>query len=169
MIDLDDKNHCICPKIRVADTPDECITQYTISEQGKSITLKPKNNQEIVLAIVTDQCIIKDKHTKCDALYLYKKTNNKYSFLLELKGAGDIEKAFKQLSYTRDNREQYKEIIKKFYEVDNKNVEEKFVIVSNGTLEKTRLEELENFYKIRVKKILHSEATTPIPDLKEIV
>ena len=169
MINLDNKNHCICPKIKVVDTPNECINQYTISEQGKSVTLKPRNSSENVIAIVIDQCVITDNNTKCDALYLYQRTKKKYSFLVELKGAGDIEKAFKQLSYTRDNRIEYKEIIKKFYEIDNKNVEQKFVIVSNGTLEKTKLEELEYMHKIRVKKILHSEATTPVPDLKEVL
>ena len=114
MIDLDDKSHCICPKIKISNTPEECKDQYTISEQGKSITLKPKNNQENVMAIVIDQCIISDGRTKCDALYLYKKSNKKYSFLVELKGAGDIEKAFKQLSYTRDSREQYDDTIINF-------------------------------------------------------
>lgn len=34
--------------------------------------------------------------------------------------------------------------------------------IINGALPKT---ELENSYGIRVKKILHSEATTPIPDI----
>jgi len=168
MINLDQKTYCICPKIKIMNTPKECKDQYTISEQGKSITLRPKT-QEKVLAIVIDQCIITDETTKCDALYLYKKQTKKYSFLVELKGAGDIPKAFKQLSYTRDNRNEYKDMINRFYDIDSKKVTEKFAIVSNGTLEKTQLEELENRYNIRVKKILHSEATTPIPDLKELL
>lgn len=46
---------------------------------------------------------------------------------------------------------------------------QKYAIVSNGMLSKPELENLENQYKIRVKKILHCEATTPIPDLKEII
>jgi hypothetical protein len=171
MIDLDNKNHCICPKFNIstANTPKECENQYTINEQGKSITLKPRNNQENVTVIIIDDCIITDKEIKCDALFLYERHNKKYSFLVELKGARHIEKAFKQLSYTRDNREQYKDILKKFREIDNKNknIKEKFVIVSNCQIEKTRREELENFYNIRVKEIIHSEATTPIPDLKK--
>ena len=60
-------------------------------------------------------------------------------------------------------------MINRFYDTDTKKVTEKFAIVSNGTLEKNQLEELENRYNIRVKKILHSEATTPIPDLKELL
>ena len=85
------------------------------------------------------------------------------------KNSLDIPKAFKQLSYTRDNRNEYKDLINRFYDIDSKKVTEKFAIVSNGALEKTQLEELENKYNIRVKKILHSEATTPIPDLKELL
>jgi predicted nucleic acid-binding Zn finger protein len=168
MINLDnDKNRCICPKIKISNTPKECKDQYTISEQGKSITLKPKNNQEKVMVIVIDECIISDNNTKCDALYLYKKSNKKYSFLVELKGAGDIKKAFKQLSYTKYKRKEYKDILKKFCEIDNQTTKENFVIVSNGTMEKTRLEELEKTHNIRVKQIIHSEATTAIYDLKD--
>jgi hypothetical protein len=169
MIDLEAKNYCICPKIKISNTPKECKDQYTISEQGKSITLKPKNNQENVTVIVIDDCIITDSKIKCDALFLYKKSNKKYSFLVELKGANHIEKAFKQLSCTRNKRKEYRDILKKFREIDNKNIEERFAIVSNGTMEKTRLEELEDSYNIRIKNIIHSEATTPIPDLRELV
>ena len=165
MIDID-KNHCICKKHN--NTPKECIDQYTLSEEGKSITLKQRSNEN-VMAIVLDKCILDDKNKKCDGLFLYKTLTKKHSFLVELKGAGDIEKAFIQLSYTRDNRVEYNNIINLFYDTDNKKVYEKFAIVSNGSLEKTRLEQLENQYNIRVKKILHSEATTPIPDLKELI
>ncbi len=168
MIDLGSKNHCICPKFKKDDTPKECVDQYTIREKGKSITLEPKS-KENVLVIVIDQCLITDNNIKCDALFLYKTQTKKYSFLVELKGAGEIEKAFKQLSYTRDSRKEYKNVIEKFYGIDNKKVIERFAIVSNGTLEKTKLEELEYEYNIRVKKILHCEATSPIPDLKELI
>lgn len=103
---------------------------------------------------------------KCDALFLYEKNSDKYSFLVELKGAGDIPKAFFQLDYTKKNRTEYKDIIEEL-QVLKQN--QKYAIVSNGMLSKPELENLENQYKIRVKKILHCEATTPIPDLKEII
>lgn len=90
----------------------------------------------------------------------------KYSFLVELKGAGDLPKAFEQLSYTKNSRIEYQNIINEL-QINKSN--QKFVIVSNGALPKTELENLENSYGIRVKKILHSEATTPIPDLKDIL
>lgn len=72
------------------------------------------------------------------------------------------------MSYTR-NRDEYQQIIDQFYKLENKRVIEKFAIVSNGMLSKPELERLENAYKIRVKRILHCEATTPIPDLKDLL
>ena len=45
----------------------------------------------------------------------------------------------------------------------------RFAIVSNGLLSKTEMEKFENSYKIRVKTILQSEATSPIPNLVEII
>lgn len=165
MISLE-KEQCICKKY--SNTQDECVDQYTLSEQGKSITLKPKTS-ETVMTIVLDKCILDDEYKKCDGLFLYKTSKIKHSFLVELKGAGDIEKAFVQLNYTKENRKEYKDIINLFYNIDDKKVFEKFAIVSNGGIAKTRLEQLENHFGIRVKKILHSEATTPIPDLKELI
>lgn len=162
------KNECICQKYSNPNPREVCKDQYTLSEEGKSITLKPRIGED-VMTIVLDKCIIDDNNTKCDGLFLYKTSSKKHSFLVELKGAGEIEKAFVQLSYTKYNRKEYKNIINLFYQLDNQKVLEKFAIVSNGSIEKTRLEILENQYNIRVKKILHSEATTPIPDLKELI
>jgi len=93
---------------------------------------------------------------------------DQFSFLVELKGVKDISKAFYQLSFTR-NRPEYKEIIYKFKQIDNVKVYEKFIIVSNGMLSKTDLEKLENQYKVRVRSLLHCAATTPIPDLKDVL
>jgi len=168
MIDLEElEKECICKKM--GNIRKECRNEYTVSEQSKSIKLERKNARESVLAIIIDGCIIKDNEPKCDALFLYEKETGKYSFLVELKGAGDIEKAFRQLSYTRDNRNEYKNIIERFKSLDNKKVNQKFVIVSNGMLSKPKLETLEKANKIRVKEVLHCEATTPIPDLKELI
>ena len=169
MIDLEDKNYCICQKYK--NSQNECIDEYTIREKGKSVELKPKNSDEKVIAIIIDQCLIKDNNTKCDALFLFNSNNKKVSFLTELKGAGDIEKAFFQLSYTQKNRVEYKNIITKFQEIDNKKVKviEKFVIVSNGMLNKIELAKLENRYKVRVVGVLHSEPMKPIPNLRDYI
>lgn len=164
MIDLGAWHECVCKQYN--NSQSLCKNQYTISEQGKSVRLVPRGGEE-VMAIVLDDCVISDHGKRCDALFLYRR-NLRYSFLVEIKGAGDIPKAFEQLSYTR-NRDEYQQIIDQFYKLENKRVIEKFAIVSNGMLSKPDLERLENAYKIRVKRILHCEATTPIPDLKDLL
>ena len=58
----------------------------------------------------------------------------KYSFLVELKGAGDLPTAFEQLSYTKNSRVEYQNIINEL-QINKSN--QKFVIVSNGALPKT--------------------------------
>ncbi len=164
MIDLGNWQDCVCKKFE--NTLHQCLDEHTVSEQGKSVRLVPRCGED-VMAVVLDGCVITDKNTRCDALFLYRK-HSKYSFLVEIKGAGDIPKAFEQLSRTRD-RNEYKQIIQLFYELDKIKVLEKYAIISNGMLSKPELEKLENEYRIRVKKVLYCEATTPIPDLKDLI
>jgi len=168
MIDLaEHQRECTCKKM--ANKRDECLNDFTVSEKGKSIKLECKRPSECVTAIIIDGCIIKDNKPKCDALFLYKRKSGKYSFLVELKGAGDIKKAFTQLSYTKDKRSEYKDIIQNFRALDGTRVIQKCVIVSNGMLSKPEQETLEKENNIRVAKILRCDATTPIPDLKELI
>ncbi len=167
MIDLTGKDNCICRKYE--NTQPECINNYTIMEKGKSVKLEPKNNNELVTVIIIDKCLITDNKTKCDALFLYKTNTKKYTFLVELKGAGDINKAYSQLSHTRNEREEYADIIDKFRDIDGKQVIQRYAIVSNRIQPKPELERLEKEYKIRIKKILVCDATSPIPDLKVLI
>lgn len=164
MLDLGQWQACVCKKAQ--NTLPQCRGAYTIGEQGKSVRLVPRSG-EMALAIVLDGCVVRDHNARCDALFLYRR-KSKYSFLVEIKGAGDISKAFEQLRCTRD-RDEYRRIIQRFYDLDRGKVLEKFIIVSNGMLSKPVQERLENEHQIRVQRILHCEATTPIPDLKELV
>jgi hypothetical protein len=52
---------------------------------------------------------------------------------------------------------------------EGRNVVQGFAIVSNAQLSKGDREKLENLNGIRVRNILHCEAMTPIPDLKELI
>jgi hypothetical protein len=173
MIDFSSKglrNDCVCKKYE--NDLDECINRYTIREKGKSVKLVPRTGEQVI-TIILDNCLIDDNDTKCDALFLYQTGTKKYSFLVELKGAGDIKKAFKQLSYTANrrlsdnikNRNQYRDIIDLFS--NNSAVIEKFVIVSNRPIQPLEMQKLEKEYGIRVGKITHSEPRTPIPDLRD--
>jgi len=167
MINLGQENRCICTQYN--SYPDECMNQYQIMEKGKSVKLVPKNNSEKSIVIILDKCIINDNNTKCDALFLYNSINKKVSFLTELKGAGDIEHAFEQLSYTKNFRDEYKNIIDKWDSIDTKTTTQKYIIVTNGIINSNEKERLENLHNIRVSQILHSEASTPVPDLRRYV
>jgi len=158
------KEECICKEY--ASIPTECNGVLQIEEQGKKVKISLKSNENALFAII-DKCLITDNSTKSDAICLFRGRKN-YSFLIELKGFGEVEKAFKQLSYTRDNRDEYKNIIECFTKLDNKKVYEKFVIVTNGILDKKRQEKLENENRIRVS-ILFSKDTTKIANLQSLI
>lgn len=164
MINLGKFSNCVCQKYN--NSLSACINDFTICEAGKSVKLVPETDEEVVVVII-DGCVICDNHTKCDALFLWETGTKKYSFLVELKGAGEIDKAFAQLSYTRDNRPEYSEIISNF--AQSNQVIKKYVIVSNGMLTKPQKEQLEEDYNIRIHAILHSEPTIKIPDLRNYI
>jgi len=158
------KQSCICKEY--GSTPTECNGALQIEEQGKKVKISLKSSETALFAII-DKCLITDNKKKTDAICLFRSRNN-YSFLIELKGFGEIEKAFKQLSYTRDNRDEYKNIIECFSELDNKKVYEKFVIVTNGELDKKLREKFENENKIRVS-VLFGKDTAKIKDLQSLI
>ncbi len=162
MNDCITKKECICQKNN--SVPKECINETTIEDSKKKVKIDLKNNSEKAIVVILDNCLITDNNTKCDALFLYQTKNRKMACLVELKGFGEIEKAFKQLYYTKQ-RSEYKEIIKCFKNIDNKKVYEKAFIVTNKILNKVEKENLENEYNIRVAKILESKPEDPIPDL----
>jgi hypothetical protein len=161
---LGNKSHCVCKKYN--SKPKACEGYNKVSEKGKSVELKPKNGEDIKVIII-DGCLITDNNSKCDALFLFD-GKRKVSFLVELKGAGEIKKAFKQLKYTSERKE-YKDIIKDFNKTNSRKFEEKFVIVSNGILKKQDKEKFENANNIRIHAILYSEATKTIPDLRKLL
>lgn len=164
VINLGRFSHCVCQKYN--KNLSACVNDFTICEAGKSVKLVPETDEDVAVVII-DGCVICDNQTKCDALFLWDTGAKKYSFLVELKGAGEIDKAFAQLSYTRDNRAEYSEIISDF--AQNNQVIKKYVIVSNGMLTKPQKEQLEENYNIRIHAILHSEPTTKIPDLRNYI
>ena len=166
MIDLGVHDPCICQNYK--NELDQCVDAYTVREGGKSVKLIPYK-KESAMTIILDGCVMQDNETKCDALFLYAKENRKFSFLVELKGAGDLPKAFEQLGYTRHYRQEYSEIIQKLNELPGNKAKELFVIVSNGQMTKPEQERLENEHRVRVKKILYCEGNAKIPDLRETI
>ncbi len=156
-----EKQDCICKKYN--SIPKEFVSELEIRDSRKSIKLSLKNSENTI-AVILDDCLI-TKDIRCDALFLFEGTK-KISFLVELKGFGEIEKAFKQLSYTKQ-REEYKKIVECFKGLDDKKVYQKCFIITNGKLDNSKKEKFENKYKIRVVQVLVSDAIKPIPDLRK--
>jgi len=158
-----EKKECICQKYN--SIPKECINKLEVRDSGKSVKLSLKVNEEAI-AVILDNCLITTQK-RCDALFLLKGSKN-FSFLVELKGFGDIEKAFEQLAFTK-KRKEYKKIIECFKSLYTKRVFQKYFIVTNGKLDNSEKEKLENQYNIRIAQILTNEATKPIPDLRNFI
>ena len=157
--------HCVC--LGRAEPCDLCEDRLTFSEKGKKVRLSLRSGEE-AKAIVLDGCVFEDDELKCDGLFLFRPASNKkVACLVELKGAGDIPHAFGQIAHVSHNRRQYRDIIEAFREDSPGGVVEKAVIITNGSLSKTKRERLENEYRIRVAEIIHSEASSKIPDLRE--
>ena len=156
-----DKQDCICKKY--SSIPKECKEELVIRDSGLSVRLNI-NSSEKAIAVIIDKCLITDNRTKCDAIFLYENRTKRVSSLVELKGFGEIEKAFKQLSKTRERKE-YLNIIECF-KSGSSYTQEKFFIVTNGKLKRHEKEKLEKEWSIRVNDIITNSAISKIPNLK---
>lgn len=163
MIKLGKFQDCVC--IGRANPYDLCDGKLTFEEKGKKVTLKPKAGEK-AMAIVFDGCVCTDNLSKCDGMFLYKKNNNRWIILVELKGS-DLERAFEQLSYTKTQRQEYVELCNIFSGQQKYSLIEKSFIISNHVVQRAEHQKLENINQIRVSHILHSEATKPIPNLRD--
>lgn len=166
MIDLGEWNRCFCKKYE--NDVETCVDHYTVREKGKTVKLIPRTGEQAAV-VVLDGCVIQDNDTKCDALFLHQGAK-KHTVLVELKGAGEIEKAFAQLAYTQKHRPQYRQIVERFGNAEGpQHVWEKFVIVTNGQMSKPERKRLNDEHDIYVHEVLHSEPISPVPDLREIL
>lgn len=162
-MNLGDYQHCVCLKMN--NTLSLCLDEFTLSERGKQVRLAPRNG-ETTVAVVLDGCVMQDNQMKCDGLFLWKGRREAAAVLVELKGAGDIRHAFEQLAYTK-TRPEYRELVNHLRGISTGQVQERAVIVSNGILSKPERERLEDHHGIRVQAVLYSEASSPIPELRD--
>jgi hypothetical protein len=72
----------------------------------------------------------------------------------------------KQLHYMRTNRPEYKQIKTLFMAEQTGSLKHEAFVVSNYIVSGVDKHKLEEKYGIRVKAILHSEATSPVPDVR---
>ncbi|GAA5171544.1 MULTISPECIES: hypothetical protein [Halomonadaceae] len=157
---------CVCR--RMGNTQALCRGELTLGEQGKRIRLTPKAGEQAV-AVVLDGCVLRDNQPKCDGLFLWQGNQSNAAVLVELKGAGDIPHAFEQLAYVKRQRPEYRALVKSLRAEAGagRRVLEKAVVITNGMLSKPDQERLEDHYGIRVMAVLHCEASSPIPELRD--
>lgn len=152
--------HCVCSKYNSPGTLRD--GEYCFAEKGKRVCCTPKQGEQVT-AIQIDGCLLTDNHLKCDGAFIWEGKNKAALLLVELKGAGDIPHAFKQLAYVKHQRPEY---IALKQAISTKPIIEKAFIVSNGVLSKPEKEKLENTHNIRVAAVLHSEPTKTAPELR---
>jgi hypothetical protein len=163
MIELKDFETCVCKSKGAPNSL--CENKLTFEEKGKKVKLSIKANEE-AKALAIDQCVCKDNLLKCDGLFLYRRKNNHWMIMVELKGR-DIVHAFEQLAYMKHHRPVYKEIEHLFMPENPGQLHHEAFIVSNFKITTVEQQKLEQRHGIRVKSILHSEATKPIPDIRK--
>jgi hypothetical protein len=162
MIELESFETCVCKRRGVPS--DSCADQLVLQEKGKKVTLKPKIREQAKL-LIFDKCLINDNQLRCDAIFFLETESKAFMILTELKGE-DINHAFQQLVYTREKRSQYALLKTFFDESTGKTINEEAFVISNYQISKVGLQRLEKSHGIRVKAVLHSEASTPMPDLR---
>lgn len=163
-MNLGEYQDCVCRK--TGNTQALCLGELTLREQGKQIRLTPKAGERAA-AVVLDGCVLIDNQPKCDGLFLWQGNQRNAAVLVELKGAGDIPHAFEQLAYVKKHRPEYQELVSCLREEANGRVVEKAVVITNGLLSKPEQERLENHYGIRVMAVIHCEASSPIPEIRD--
>ena len=163
-MNLGEYQNCVCQKM--GNTQAQCLGELTLGEQGKQIRLTPKAGERAV-AVVLDGCVLRDNQPKCDGLFLWQGNQRHAAVLVELKGAGDIPHAFEQLAYVKHHRAEYRQLVARLEEETRVRVAEKAVVVTNGLLSKPEQERLENHHGIRVMAVIHCEASSPIPEMRD--
>lgn len=162
MIDLGRFEDCVCRRRSIPN--DLCDGNLSFREKGKKVKLSLRTG-EVAKALAIDRCVCNDDHLKCDGIFLYRRNNRHWIIMIELKGS-DIEHAFKQLAYMKHKRPEYQEIEDLFMAGQKGKLIHEAYIVSNFKLSLVTQQKLEKSYSIRIKKILHCEATTPVPDVR---
>lgn len=162
MIDVAPFEHCICK--RMANEHALCEGELTLSERGKKVRLIPRQGEQ-AKALVIDGCVLQDNAPKCDGLFLFLGNHRLAVLLVELKGT-DVHHALEQLKHVRERRPEYRQLVERLRDSGPGNLSEKAFVVSSRIVTKPEHERLENQIGIRVTAILHSEAASPIPDLR---
>ena len=153
---------CVCR--RMGGTLSLCVGANQFSENGIKVRHTTRSGENVV-GLVLDGCVFTDNQTKCDGLFVFETQNNNVLSLVELKGT-DITHAFEQIDHVKNHTTQYTQIKQMVSEQVIGQLNERAFIISNAIISKPEKEKLENHHQLRITQILHSEATTPVPDIR---
>lgn len=165
-IDVHPYGHCVCTRMK--SDQDLCAGEWTFSEKGTKVCLRPRPGDE-VLALVLDNCVFTDNKPKCDGLFIFRSGPKKRLFLVELKSSTDIPHAFEQLAYVTYSRDEYRMLKQRLSAAGPGKVIEKSFVITRTTIPKPQKDRLENSFGIRVNAIIPSGPTRKTPDLREYV
>jgi hypothetical protein len=163
MFDLGSAEACVC--IRRGEPSAICDGNLRLQEKGKKAMLTPKKNEKAKL-LALDGCYIKNNQPKCDAIFFLETENKAFMIFTELKG-GDIDPAFEQINYTRSKQPRYAELLEAFQYATRKTVREEAFIISNHQINKAETQRFERRHGVRVKSIIHCEASSRTPELRD--
>ncbi|MEX2564875.1 MAG: hypothetical protein WD431_02925, partial [Cyclobacteriaceae bacterium] len=127
MIDLGHYESCVCS--RKKHPSDSCGAKMVLQEMGKKVTFRPRQRESAKLLIL-DGCVFKDNLPKCDGVFFFERKNSANMILVELKG-GDINHAFEQIKYTREQRVEYSELRNLFRQDRKGAILESAFVISN--------------------------------------
>ncbi|QEP43517.1 hypothetical protein D5085_10505 [Ectothiorhodospiraceae bacterium BW-2] len=157
--------HCVCN--RMGHSLGLCDGVNQFSENGIKVRHSTKLGEKLV-AVVLDGCVFTDNQTKCDGVFILASQNSDVISLIELKGR-DIEHAFEQIAYVKNHRPEYRQIKQMVIRQMSGDLNEKAFVVSSALISKSEKEKLELHYQCRITDILHSTATTPVPDIRKYI
>jgi len=148
MIDLGQFESCVC--VRRGEPSESCADRFVLQEKGKKITLRPKQGERVKL-LVLDGCIFKDTRSKCDGIFFFEKGNSTYIILVELKG-GDIDHAFEQIKFARENRQIYSDLRNQLGQDRSGKVCEDTFVISNHRLDKVSHQSWKRLMEYELKR-----------------
>ncbi len=154
---------CVCKRMP-AQNPALCSGPFTFAEKGKKVRLTPGPDEQ-VLALVLDGCVLTDNQPKCDGLFLWCGRGKGAAILIELKGT-DLGKGFEQLAYVLHHRPEYRHLRQQLADNCTGPVKDKAFMITSAPISYPQKEALEERYGIRVAAILHSDASSKIPELR---
>jgi len=158
-------SHCICQNNK--NPCDICCGRLCFRDASIQAVLKPKSGEH-AQALAIDGCLFsnRDKHPRCDGLFVLASKGRLFVLLVELKGT-HVDDAYRQLAFTKSSRQEYNDILEHLRQLPGSAmVHVKEFIITNSIVSASTKQKLEKTYGIKPRVELHGKPTLPAPDLR---